>query len=209
MTPELLWGRWLPGPADTEPIDHGTLLEWWPSQRAAERALRERLGTQPATIDGIARSTQNLADGRTLTNQQFYGDSGSRIYLYAVTGRPGHHPQAEPRPYGMLEFGPRGGVCFRNLVGADSVTVHVEVVHQDSGHELYLRDAVVYPWNLAAFGRPDNPNRWTRWLQYVAARGVATLDIRVPGPHQATATDLDTGQQLAAITGDLTLEPAR
>ncbi|MEV0535882.1 hypothetical protein [Kitasatospora sp. NPDC050463] len=92
----------------------------------------------------------------------------------------------------MLEFGPRGGIRLRHLAGADSVTVRVEVIHQESGHELYQRDVVVYPWSLAAFGRPDNRNRWARWLQVVAA-----LDILVPGPHLAKATDLETGQLLA------------
>ncbi|WP_329492496.1 hypothetical protein OG618_37015 (plasmid) [Kitasatospora sp. NBC_01246] len=207
---ERLWGRWWPEPADTEPIDSGSHLEWWPSHRAAEQALRERLGAQPATIDGIARSTQNLADGRTLADAQFYGDRRSRIYLYAVTGRPGHGPRPESAPYGMLEFGPRGGIRFRNLAGVESDTVRVQVVHQESGQELYLRDVVVYPWSIASFGRSTNPNRWARWLKHVARDGLArTLDIAVPGPHLATATDLDTGHQIASLVLDPELEAVR
>ncbi|MFJ2780197.1 hypothetical protein [Kitasatospora sp. NPDC087315] len=206
-----LWGRWWPQPANTDPIDSHTHLEWWPSQHAAEQALRERLGAQPPTIDGIARSTMHLADGRTLTDAQFYGDrERSRIYLYAVTGEPGHNPQPDPKPYGMLEFD-GDDIVFRNLAGTDFRTVRIEIAHQDSGQELYLRDIVVYPWNIGSFGRTDGPRRWTRWLAHAARDGLAlTLDIPVPGPHQATATDLDTNEQLAqAVLNPYPLEVTR
>ncbi|MBD0670066.1 hypothetical protein [Streptomyces sp. CBMA156] len=208
---ERLWGRWWPVPADTEPIDRHTSLEWWPDQRTAEQALRERLGAQLATIDGIARSTMHLADGRTLTDQQFYGDRRSRIYLYAVTGEPGHDPKPDSEPYGMLEFDQAGtDIVFRNLAGTDSATVRIEVVHQDSGRELYLRDVVVHPWNIGSFGRPGDPDRWTRWLEHVARDGLALyLDIAIPGPFRATATDLDTQQRTTVTLDHSELEPTR
>lgn len=203
MTSNRLWGRWLPTPADTEPIEPHTPLEWWPDQRTAEQVLRERRSPQPARADHAApNSTMRLADGRTLTDVQFWGDERSRIYLYAVTGEPGHDPQPDPQPYGMLEFD-ADQVVFRNLSGVPSQTVRIEVTDQDTGTELWRRDVVVYPWNIASFGGPaDDPNRWTRWLQHVASQGLTTLDHFVSDPWTAAATDLDTGERLAAFLHD-------
>ncbi|MFJ5071596.1 hypothetical protein ACIQC7_34785 [Kitasatospora sp. NPDC088556] len=198
-----LWGRWWPLPSDTEPVD-GTWLEWWPSQLAAEQALRERLGTQPATIDGIARSTMRLADGRTLTDQQFYGNHRSRIYLYDVTGEPGHTPEPAAEPYSMLHFDQAGDIVLRDLAGAHPTTVHVEIVHQESGRGLCERDVVVYPWDIDAFGFTAHPQTWNRWLDHTARDLLRiALDIMVPGPFHATATHSDTGQRTTVVLSGL------
>lgn len=114
------------------------------------------------------------------------------------------------RPTACWSSAPAAASGSATSPAVESDTVRVQVVHQESGQELYLRDVVVYPWSIASFGRSTNPNRWARWLKHVARDGLArTLDIAVPGPHLATATDLDTGHQIASLVLDPELEAVR
>ncbi|MFJ5121849.1 hypothetical protein [Kitasatospora sp. NPDC088548] len=107
-----VWGRWTPTEATTdEPVTNP--LEWWSSRTAAEQALLERLAPTPGTDP--APRVEHLADGRTITDAQFYGGHESRIYLYEVTGEPGAELTVTDEPHAVVEFGPRGGVRHRAL----------------------------------------------------------------------------------------------
>lgn len=112
-----VWGVWEPVPDEAVPLGqpYARPLEWWPSQRAAEASLRNRVQYNPGTenID-----IERRADGTTRTDAQFYAGTDSALFLYEVQGEPGADPRPARSPYGVLEFGPRGGVRYRALPAA-------------------------------------------------------------------------------------------
>lgn len=81
-------------------------MEWWPSQAAAFRSMRERLC--PERVD-FTRGNQCVARHvfqEDREDAQFYGSrDGSCIVLY-------ESPDA-PEPCAVIEFGPRGGLRRR------------------------------------------------------------------------------------------------
>ncbi|MEE1812696.1 hypothetical protein [Streptomyces sp. BE133] len=96
MTSTTVYGSWTPG--KSEPPCNP--MEAWPSMRAAERSLRERLAPPVLTIS--ACSTYYVSRPRE-DDAQFYGSTeASGIYLYKA-------PDAD-KPYAILAFGPRGGI---------------------------------------------------------------------------------------------------
>ncbi|MFJ3793505.1 hypothetical protein [Kitasatospora sp. NPDC090091] len=115
MTGRRVWGRWWPIDRDVEgPVTNP--LEWWPSRTGAEQALLDRLA--PTVPGAIPRCRENLADGRTVEDAQYFGNKDSRIYLYEVAGEPGAELTVAEAPYAVVEFGPRGGVRNRPLAPA-------------------------------------------------------------------------------------------
>lgn len=81
-------------------------MEWWPSQAAVFRSMRERL--RPAKVDfkvgNVCLARHVFQADRE--DAQFYGDkAGSCILLY-------ERPDA-PEPCEIIEFGPRGGIRRR------------------------------------------------------------------------------------------------
>lgn len=113
-----VWGMWEPVPSEAVPPGEqwARPLEWWPSQRAAEKSLRARV---PQEIGVVNTDTERRADGSIHTHAQYYGGTGSAVFLYRVQGEPGADPRPEERPYAVLEFGPRGGVRQRALIGTE------------------------------------------------------------------------------------------
>ena len=83
-------------------------MEWWPSQAAMYRSMRERLAPAYGTTDPI-NGNQSLARHvfrEDRPDAQFYGSKdGSCILLYPT-------PDAD-RPTEIVEFGPRGGLRRR------------------------------------------------------------------------------------------------
>lgn len=81
-------------------------MEWWPSQAAAFRSMRERL--MPAKVDF---TTGNISVARHVfqpdrEDAQFYGSkAGSCILLY-------ERPDSK-EPCQVIDFGPRGGLRRR------------------------------------------------------------------------------------------------
>lgn len=108
------WGMWTPVPDEAAQLGepYANPLEWWPSGRAAEAALRSRV---PAAVGTANTDTMRRADGIVRTDAQFYGGPGSVIFLYEVEGEPGADPHPAPAPHAVLEFGPRGGIRRRAL----------------------------------------------------------------------------------------------
>lgn len=102
-----LFGLWDPVKEEGKPVNNRSWMEWWPSQRAAERSMRERIYPGGAvTIISAARHTSRP----DREDAQFYGSiASSCIYLYDT-------PDA-PEPHAVMEFGPRGGIRVRALVG--------------------------------------------------------------------------------------------
>lgn len=81
-------------------------MEWWPSQAAMYRSMRERL--RPETIDfkvgNVCVARHVFREDRE--DAQFYGSKdGSCILLYET-------PDAD-QPSEIVEFGPRGGMRRR------------------------------------------------------------------------------------------------
>ncbi|MFZ3476029.1 hypothetical protein ACODT4_44365 [Streptomyces sp. 2.9] len=110
------WGIWQPTAEGS--LCQGTPgarpLEWWPSTRAAKASLRARTPQAAGTIN---TDTERRADGRTLSDAQFYGSEQSVILLYEVEGDDGGRPVLPAgEPVAVLEFGPRGGIRRRSLV---------------------------------------------------------------------------------------------
>lgn len=85
-------------------------MEWWPSQAAVFRSMRERLC--PERVD-FTTGNQCLARHvfrEDREDAQFYGNkAGSCILLY-------ERPDAE-QPCEIIDFGPRGGLRRRPYAG--------------------------------------------------------------------------------------------
>jgi hypothetical protein len=96
--PQEVFGIW--DPMKDEPSNDRTCMERWPSMRAAQAALRDRIAPgYPA----IPRCRTRYINRPAQDNAQFYGSKDSScIHLY--------RNQADPQPYALLEFGPRGGI---------------------------------------------------------------------------------------------------
>lgn len=91
-----VYGSWTPG-KDESPCNP---MEAWPSMRAAERALRDRLAPRPLSI---SRCTTYYLDRPQRDDAQFYGSKdNSAIFLYDEANA--------DAPTGVLEFGPKGGI---------------------------------------------------------------------------------------------------
>lgn len=96
MSSTTVYGSWTPG-KDEPPCNP---MEAWPSMRAAERSLRERLAPPVLTVSKC--STYYVSRPRQ-DDAQFYGSKDSSgIYLYETPGA--------DKPHAILEFGPRGGI---------------------------------------------------------------------------------------------------
>lgn len=112
MSSTTVYGSWTPV-KDEPPCN---AMEVWPSMRAAERCLRERLAPPVMTIRPC--STYYVSKPRR-DDEQFYGsEEGSGIYLYET-------PDAD-EPHAMLEFGPRGGIRKKPIVDpVDEFVAHM------------------------------------------------------------------------------------
>lgn len=96
MASTTVHGSWTPS-KDEPPCNP---REAWPSMRAAELSLRERL-TPP--VLGSSRCRTYWLDRPRQDDAQFYGskqESGIFLYKDADTDK----------PFAILEFGPRGGI---------------------------------------------------------------------------------------------------
>lgn len=109
-----IWGMWEPVPDEHVPPGqpYARPLEWWPSQRAVEASLRQRV---PREVGVINTDVEHRADGTTRTDAQYYGGAASAVFLYHVLGEPGAEPRPAEHPHAVVEFGPRGGVRLRSL----------------------------------------------------------------------------------------------
>jgi len=93
MSSTTVYGSWTPLKEEA-PCNP---MEVWPSMRAAERSLRERLAPPVLTT---SRCSTYYASRPRQDDAQFYGSKDSSgIYLYAT-------PDAD-KPHAILEFGPR------------------------------------------------------------------------------------------------------
>lgn len=104
---KILYGIWNPLKDELEGNDR-KWMEWWPSQAAAFRSMRERLAPAPGTMD-FTTGNQSIARHvfrEDREDAQFYGSKdGSCILLY-------ERPDAD-QPCEIIEFGPRGGLRRR------------------------------------------------------------------------------------------------
>jgi hypothetical protein len=103
--PGILYGIWNAVKNEDE-WNERRWMEWWPSQAAAFRSMRERLC--PETVDftrgNVCVARHVFQEDRE--DAQFYGSrDGSCIVLY-------ESPDA-PEPCEVIEFGPRGGLRRR------------------------------------------------------------------------------------------------
>lgn len=98
-----LYGIW--HPVKEEPTAGPAAMEWWPSQAALFRSMRQRLTPAHGTTDPI---NGNQDPARHVfqpdrPDAQFYGRKDSCcILLYASPD--------DDRPSEIVEFGPRGGL---------------------------------------------------------------------------------------------------
>ncbi|MEU6016955.1 hypothetical protein ABZ826_23760 [Streptomyces sp. NPDC047515] len=96
MSSTTVYGSWTPG-KDEPPCNP---MEAWPSMRAAERSLRDRLA--PPAL-GVSRCSTYWMSRPREDDAQFYGSTDSSgIFLY-------EKPDTD-EPYAILEFGPRRGI---------------------------------------------------------------------------------------------------
>lgn len=86
-------------------------MEWWPSQAAMFRSMRERLCPDVVDFTTGNRCVARHVFQEDREDAQFYGSKdGSCILLYET-------PDAE-KPCEIVEFGPRGGLRRRSYVAA-------------------------------------------------------------------------------------------
>lgn len=101
---KILYGIW--NPVKDEPYNERRWMEWWPSQAAMFRSMRERLC--PEKVD-FTRGNQCVARHVFQPDRedaQFYGSKDqSCILLY--------ERQDAQEPCEIVDFGPRGGLRRR------------------------------------------------------------------------------------------------
>jgi hypothetical protein len=103
--PGILYGIWNAVKNEDE-WNERRWMEWWPSQAAAFRSMRERLCPERVdfTRGNVCVARHVFQEDRE--DAQFYGSrDGSCIVLY-------ESPDA-PEPCEVIEFGPRGGLRRR------------------------------------------------------------------------------------------------
>jgi hypothetical protein len=98
-----VYGIWTP---TKEEVQFTNPMEAWPSMRAAEDSLRERLAPPPL---GVSRCPTYYVSRPRQDDAQFYGSLESSAILL-------HHTADSEMPYAVLEFGPRGGVRLHPIL---------------------------------------------------------------------------------------------